>query len=135
MARKKSPNPEALLTCHIQAKVSKDVYNRLQQVRVNTDCQSMGELARRILSREKITYFVKDASLDGPLEELTRIRKELNSIGTNINQITHSFHTTDIPNQKTFHALKVAEQYNKVGDKVDALLTIVSQLTKKWLQK
>lgn len=102
---------------------------------VNSDCQSMGELARRILSKERITYFIKDASMDAPMEELSRIRKELNAIGTNINQITHSFHNTDLANQKTLHALKVAEQYKKVGDKVDQLLAIVSQMAKKWLQK
>jgi hypothetical protein len=135
MARKKSPNPDALLTCHIQAKVSQAVFKRLEQLMVNSDCQSMGELARRILSKERITYFIKDASMDAPMEELSRIRKELNAIGTNINQITHSFHNTDLANQKTLHALKVAEQYKKVGDKVDQLLAIVSQMAKKWLQK
>lgn len=135
MARKKSPNPEALLTHHIQAKVSKDVFNRLEQLMLNSDCQSMGELARRILSKERITYFLKDTSMDATVEELSRIRRELNSIGININQITHSFHTADLPNQKTLYALKVAEQYKKVGDKVDQLLPIVSQLAKKWLQK
>jgi hypothetical protein len=135
MARKKSSTPDALLTCHIQAKVSKEVFKRLEQLMKNSDCQSMGELARRILSKEKITYFHKDASIDATMEELSRIRKELNSIGTNINQITHSFHTADVPNQRTFLALKVAEQYNKVGDKVEQLLKIVSQLAIKWLQK
>ncbi len=73
--------------------------------------------------------------MDAPMEELSSIRKEINSIGVNINQITHSFHNAEAASQKAFHALKVAEQYRKVGDKVDALLAIVSQLSIKWLQK
>jgi hypothetical protein len=135
MARKKATNQTELLTKLVGVRLSENVYARLEKFTQNTDCQTIGELARRILSKEKITYFQKDASMDGTMEELSRIRKELNSIGTNINQITHSFHTADVANQRTFLALKVAEQYNKVGDKVEQLLKIVSQLAIKWLQK
>lgn len=95
----------------------------------------MGEFARRILSRDKITLFHKDASLDGPMEELTSIRKELKAIGVNINQITHSFHIAQNDNQRNYQAMRAAEEYKKVGAKVDQLLNIVSQLSKKWLQK
>jgi hypothetical protein len=56
----------------------------------NSDCHFMGELVRSILSREKITIYQKDVSFDAPMEELIRIRKELNAIGVNINQITHT---------------------------------------------
>ncbi|MBL7872082.1 MAG: plasmid mobilization relaxosome protein MobC [Cyclobacteriaceae bacterium] len=135
MARKKSSDQAELLTKLVGVRLSANVYNRLEKFRQQTDCQSMGELGRRILSKERITYFLKDATMDAPLEELTRIRKELHAIGVNINQITHSFHITDLANQKTIHALKIAEQYKQVGDKVDQLLLIVSQLAKKWLQK
>lgn len=135
MARKKSNHPEELLTCHIQTKVTKEVFNRLDKIRSNSDCRSVGELARRILSKDKIVLFHRDSSMDAQLEELTGIQKELNAIGVNINQITHAFHNTDTTNQKMLNALRVADQYKKVGDKVDKLLIIVSQLAKKWLQK
>ena len=135
MARKKATDQTELLTKLVGVRLSEEVYNRLEKFRKNTNCQTLGELGRRILSKERITYFQKDATMDATAEELSRIRKELNSIGININQITHSFHNADLANQKTLHALKVAEQYKKVGDKVDQLLAIVSQLAKKWLQK
>jgi hypothetical protein len=64
----------------------------------------MAELTRRILSKEKITCYHRDTSLDEPLEELIMIRKELNAIGVNINQITHHFHSIDVPAQKVFQA-------------------------------
>jgi hypothetical protein len=135
MARRKVSDTSKLYTRSIRTRVTEAVYLHLEKFTKNTDCQTIGELTRRILSKEKITYFHKDASMDGTMEELSRIRKELNSIGTNINQITHSFQTADVANQRTFLALKVAEQYNKVGDKVEQLLKIVSQLAIKWLQK
>ena len=46
--------------------------------------------------------------------DLAGIRKELNAIGTNINQITHAFHVVEADSQKVFHALRVAEQYKMV---------------------
>lgn len=135
MGRKRSPYPAKLLTKQVAIRLSQPAYNRLEKFQEQSDCRTVAELGRRILSNEKITCFHKDASMDAPLEELTRIRKELNAMGTNINQITHSFHIADTTNQKVFLALKVAEQYKKVGDKVDRLLVIVSELAKKWLQK
>jgi hypothetical protein len=135
MGRKKAKHREELFTHHIQAKVSEKIYNRLKQMLQNSDCHFMGELVRRILSREKITVYHKDASLDAPMEELIRIRKELNAIGVNINQITHSFHTSDTPGKQVFHSLKIAEEYKKVGEKVDILSKIIFELGQKWLQR
>lgn len=135
MARRKSPFPEQLLIKHIQTKVTEEVYQKLDQLRGKSDCQTIGELARRILSKDKITLFHKDASLNGPMEELTTIRKELNAIGVNINQITHSFHTATNDSQKNYQALRAVEEYKKVGLRVDKLYELISQLAKKWLQK
>jgi hypothetical protein len=135
MPRRKSPYPDQLLTRHIQTKVTEEVYQRLEQLQIKSDCRTIGEFARRILSKDKITLFHKDASMDGPMEELTSIRKELKAIGVNINQITHSFHIAQTDNQKNYQAMRAAEEYKKVGAKVDQLLNIVSQLSKKWLQK
>ncbi|HNP94096.1 MAG TPA: plasmid mobilization relaxosome protein MobC [Cyclobacteriaceae bacterium] len=135
MARRKSRYPEQLLTRHIQTKVTEEAYLRLDQLRAKSDCRTLGELARRILSKEKITLFHKDASLDGPMEELTSIRKELNSIGVNINQITHDFHVSQNDSNKNYQALRAVEEYKKVGLRVDRLLEMVSQLSQKWLLK
>lgn len=115
--------------------MTEEVYKRLDQVKSISDCQTIGELARRILSKEKITTYHRDVSLDAPLEELVKIRKEINAIGVNINQITHQFHLTDDPKQRVFQALKIADEYKKVGARIDRLMTMISYLGRKWLQR
>jgi hypothetical protein len=135
MGRSKAPDSQELLAHHIQARISSKTYHRLSQVLQNSDCQSMGELARKILSREKFTCYYRDTTLDTPIEELISIKKELNAIGVNINQITKCFHKADTSGQKMFHALKVEQQYKLVGEKVDRLLIVVFELSKKWLQE
>lgn len=100
----------------------------------NSNCQTLSELARRILYREEIIWYHKDESLETAALELAGVRKELNAIGKNINQITHRFHIEDSPTQKLVQALKVSKEYEKVGQKVETVLAIASQISKKWLR-
>ena len=67
-----------------------------------------------------------------PTDELIRIRKEINAIGVNINQITEFFHTADSSDQKLFHALKVAETYQQVSDQVNLIWKQVSEMSSRW---
>ena len=135
MGRRKARNPETLFTKHVQAKVTQEVYDRLDGISKSSDCHSIGEVARRILSKEKIVAFTVDRSFDPVVEELCRIRREINSIGVNINQITHAFHADDAPGRRVAEALKIVKHYNEVGDKVAELLGLISQVTKKWSQR
>lgn len=135
MARNKSQDQSSLLSKTIWTRVNVEVYERLSSLVKQSDCHSVGELARRILSKEKIAVYSVDRSMDPFMEELSFIRRELNAIGNNINQITRDFHSTDNATQKAISAIKVADQYKAVGLKVDRLLTIISSLSTKWLQE
>lgn len=119
----------------ITIRVSEPFYQKMEKWLERSNCQSLAELARSIIYKEKIIWYHKNAELDATAIELAGIRKELNAIGKNINQITHYFHGTDIPNRKIFHALKIVDEYKKVGVKVDHLLRMVSEISKAWLQK
>lgn len=123
------------LTRIFSVRVSDRYYKRLEEIRKNSNCQYIGEVARRILYREEIVWYHKDASMDSTVAELTLIRKELNAIGININQITRHFHSSDIPNQKIFHALKIVDEYKKVGQKLEKVMGVTSEITKKWLRR
>lgn len=135
MPRKKSSNPDEVLTHFVRTRVTGKVYKRLDKIRLNSDCHSVGGVARKLLSQEKITLFYKDMTLNAAMEELALIRKELKAIGVNINQITRNFNQDKTETNRTFYALKAADQYKKVDAKVDHLLTLISKLADKWLQK
>jgi hypothetical protein len=122
------------LTRLIGVRVSDTFYSQLEEKRKKTNCQTLSEFARAILYKEKIMFYYTDASLNATAIQLAGIRKELNQIGNNINQITKSFHSADAGSQKMFHALKVSEEYKRVENKVDKLLIMVSEITKRWLQ-
>lgn len=125
---------KAKLVKKVTVRMSESFYNRMEEWLANSNCRSLAELARAILYREQIIWYHKDAKLESTAIELAGIKKELNAIGRNINQITHRFHSTDLPNQKMFHALKISDEYKKVGDKVDKLLVTTAIISKKWLR-
>lgn len=135
MGRKKLLDSDLALNRTLILRVNQSIIKKLETLLTDSDCQSLSDVARRILLEKKITVFHKDISLEAPTLELIQIRKELRAIGVNINQITHSFHTSESANNKMFQALKVAEEYAKVGDKVEELLGVVASIGRKWLQR
>jgi hypothetical protein len=123
-------NTEEPLNHLIGVRVSEAFYNKLEGLRENSNCQTLGEFARMILQKEEIIWYHKDSSSDNVTVELTAIRKELKSIGTNINQVTRYFNGSTIPNQKIFDALKILDEYKKVTSQVDKLLTLLDNILK-----
>jgi len=135
MPRKKSSNPQELLTQFVRTRVTNAVYGRLEKIRKSGDCHTVGEVARKLLSREKITVFYKDMTLNAAMEELALIRKELRSIGININQVTKAFHSDKREAYQIIPIKKLAELCETVEAKTDVLLSLINQLAEKWLPR
>ena len=129
MPRKKEKDRSKLFSRLVGVRVTEKVYKRLMDIQENSNCSTVAEVARKVLSKEKILCYYRDKYLDDTMGELSGICKELRAIGVNINQITRHLNTT----RQTIHILKAADQYKKVGAKVDRLLDIVTELSYKWL--
>lgn len=134
MGRKKAKNQDELLVHLLRVRVSDATMKRLEKLLAESSCRSIGEVGRKLLSRERINCFYRDASLAGPMEELAVIRKELKSIGININQQTRYFNAVKSHAEKEFHADRTLELYQKVDAKMERLFQLISKLAGKWLQ-
>lgn len=134
MTRKKISNREELLSYKVGVRFDEKTYNKLKVWVQQTNASSIGELVRKIVTKEPFTFYTKDSTMEGPTNELIKIRKDLKSIGVNINQITHSYHTAE-ETRKAFHALKIVEQYNEVGNKISLLWKLVTDIQRKWSAK
>ncbi|WP_295719958.1 plasmid mobilization relaxosome protein MobC [Mucilaginibacter sp.] len=135
MPRRKADKPEELLTHNLIVRVTETLFNKLETLCKESGCLSIAEVCRKILSNQKIKIFKEDISMNPVMEELALIRKELKAIGVNINQITRSFNQDRARTHHTYHVLKVAEQYERVDERVEILLAIIAKLADKWLQK
>lgn len=134
MPSKKSKNHAKLLNHPIIARVNEHTYKRLENILIQSNCQSIGEVAKNILSKEKIFMLYRDVTMNAPMDELSSIRKELRSIGININQQIRDFHTAENEAQRSLYFMRTSDLYKAVGEKVERLLNLVTQMSMKWFQ-
>ena len=116
-------------------RLSDSTYRKLDKIRQNSNCQTVPEIIRRIIEKEKIVYYHKNASMDAPMEVLIALQQELKAIGNNINQVTRYFNRSTTDGQRSHHLNVALQDYKQVDVKVGLLLSLISQLAKKWLQK
>lgn len=135
MGRTKKPDQQALLIHRIRTRINDGAMKRLESLLSKSNCRTMAQLVRHVLSNEPIIYYKTDITIEEPVQQLIEIREQLRAIGVNINQITHHFHIADSPEEKVFHALKVSEEYAKVGDKIEVLINMVAEIGRRWLQR
>ncbi|MBB6236768.1 hypothetical protein HDC90_001383 [Pedobacter sp. AK013] len=135
MPRPKIKKEEEKLKHYIRIRVDEQTLKRLNKMQKMSDCKGLSQLARKILMQEPVQIFHRDISMNGPMEELAMIRKEIRSIGININQQTYHFHTSQSKAARMFYVERTKELYEKIEIKIERLLEITDKLAHKWLQK
>ncbi len=132
---KKKIREDELLKHNLIIRINESMYLRLTKLLAESDCQTLAEVARKVLSGQKINCFYKDASMNAPMEEMALIRKELKAIGVNINQQTRYFNACKTDAEKKFHSNQTEVLFTKIEAKVERLFELISKLAERWLQK
>lgn len=135
MTKKRLINRDELLKHKVGVRFDEKTYNKLKSQVQQSNASTVGELVRKMVTGEKVTFFVKDLSMEEPTAELIRIRKEINAIGRNINQLTEAHHTSSITEEKITHMLEVDKLYRQVADKVSEVWKLVSEMSLRWSAK
>jgi hypothetical protein len=131
MTREKSER----LEYKVFTRIGKKKYVQLLSMLNNSDNRTMSALLRGILEHEKITIRTRDTTLDNTMEQLSCIRKELQAIGININQVTRKLHRADFKGDQLSQAQKVLSDFLSTGDKIDSLFELIDNLSGKWLPR
>ena len=127
---------EDKLSYRIHTRITKAKFEELNRLLAKSrGIHSLSELLRSILNNKKIITQSYDTSLDKVMEELSRLRKEIQFIGININQITHKFHREDTAEGRLYRSLEVAKLYQQVEAKVERLLSLITKLSQLWLPR
>lgn len=135
MTKKRLINRDELLKYKVGVRFDENTFNKLKAQVQQSNASTVGELVRKIVTGEKVTFFVKDTSMEEPTAELIRIRKEINAIGRNINQLTEAHHTSNTSDEKITHMLEVDKLYRQVADKVSEVWKLVSEMSLRWSAK
>jgi phosphoribosyl-ATP pyrophosphohydrolase len=134
MARNKEKEEEKLQH-KIQTRINTAKHTELVLLAAKTGNNSLSDLLRDILYHRPLILKTRDATLDHFMPELIRLRKELNHIGVNINQVTHHFNQSDEQTRRLFYAMKVSQRFDVVINKSEEILYVIEKLGERWLQK
>lgn len=134
MTRKKVKD-EVRLERRVTFRLSVLFYEKMKGWLAKSNCRSMGEMARHIICKERIIFYTRDATMDGVAAELAGIKKELRSIGVNVNQVTRYFNSKALPSAKIFEALKILDEYKKVTSRCDLVLSGIDKISNRISKK
>lgn len=132
---RKKLNDNELLKHDIKLRVNQFHFDRLNKLLSSSRYRNMSELLRKIVCEQKITIYTKDESLDITMTELSKIRKELNAIGTNLNQIAKQINSTSDKSKTMLLFLESTDLLKQTQHEMQKLFILISQLGRKWLQE
>src|SRR5690625_4498916 len=127
MGRKRKENDR--LDYRVFTRISKEKYEELTAMLQHSRCKNISELLRHVLENKKIVLEHYDSSLDKVMEQVSGIRKELQAIGININQVTRYFHGAKSAEATLYNAMEIAKLYQQTDLKITELFSIVTQLS------
>ncbi|UPK68039.1 plasmid mobilization relaxosome protein MobC [Chitinophaga filiformis] len=134
MPRKKVPQQEAL-AYDVKTRINQYHFDRLQRLLASSRCKNMSGLLRIIICERPLTVYTKDDSLGTVMEELVKVRKEMNAIGVNINQLARQINAAPDHAGKLLHTLALPSLLQQVSATTQQLIPTIEALAEKWLQK
>ncbi len=105
----------------INIRVNEEEYNKIEKLYKTTTCRAMSEYSRNLLLNKPVTVKYRNRSLDDFLEEIIKLKNELNAIGNNFNQAVKRLHTLEkIPELRSWILINEVDK-NKFIKKVDEI--------------
>ena len=119
----------------IKIRMNEDELKQVKKKQQQTTERSLSEYIRNISMQKPVTVKYRNESADDFLKQMLELKKELNWIGNNFNQVVHKLHILDkIPEFRVWvnhydglHQLLVS--------KVEEIKLKVSKIYEQWLQK
>lgn len=118
----------------IGLRLTPEEYAQIEQKWKNTSCRKLSDYIRRHLFEKPIVTTYRSKSEDDAIEELSRLRTELNHIGNNFNQAVKRLNTLE--NSDQFKDWFTAYELEKrtLSNKVDEIRMHMKKLVERWLQ-
>ncbi|QJB34884.1 plasmid mobilization relaxosome protein MobC [Chitinophaga oryzae] len=116
----------------VPIRISKEKHRELSDLLQHSHCRSMSELLRNIIDNRKIVVEHWDQGSRLLLEELALIRKEIQSIGVNINQATRRVNSEKQPADRISHALDIVRFFHHADERITRLFTLMAKLSERW---
>jgi hypothetical protein len=123
-------NRGKLLQVRLTPKELEKIHNKFSQ----STCRKMSDYVRKVLLDKTITVNRRNQSLDDFMAEMTSLRKELNALGNNYNQLIKRLHSLqDISEIKTWLLLNESTKQILLTN-ITEIKSKINQINNQWLQ-
>ncbi len=118
----------------LHLRLTSSEYETLQKQFGKSTCRKLSDYARKNLLQKPVVLKYRNESLDELMSELILLRKDLNGIGNNFNQVVKKLHTL-VQISEFKHWIMVYEIEKKVlFNSINQIKKHIENLSKKWLQ-
>lgn len=100
----------------------------------NTTCRSVSDYVRRCIFAKPITTITRDASADEAITQISHLNRELNTVGSNFNQLVRKVNATAQAAELKGLLLLFDSQKKAMFSKIDEVKDQLQKLAEKWLQ-
>lgn len=109
-------------------------YDKLQQRFKKTTQRKFSDFARAMLMGKPQIEGYRDLSMDAMMTEFSALRKDLNGIANNVNQVVHKLHVIDDPRQFPAWLKHYESEHLKLLETMESIRLQVNKIAGKWLQ-
>lgn len=119
----------------IKIRMNDEELKQVKKKQQQTTERSLSEYIRNVSMQKPVTVRYRNQSADDFLKQMLELKKELNGIGNNFNQVVHKLHILDkIPEFRVW-VNHYDGLHQSLVSKVEEIKLKVSQLYEQWLQK
>lgn len=109
-------------------------YEQLKRQQNQTSDQKLSEFSRKMLLGKPVRIFTRNRSLDLFMEEMILLRKELNFLGNNFNQVVRKINSLQKPEELNLWLPVSQKLQEKLLEKTETIKTRINQIAEKWWQ-
>ena len=126
--------PKVKKTRLIGLRLSPKEYEKIEQEYRKSTCPNLSEYVRHRLLNKPITVRQRNQSLDDWMEEMIRLRRELNGIGNNFNQAVKKLYS--LQQIAEFQTWLLTWEWDRkiMLNKVDEIKKRIDKMADSWLQ-
>lgn len=121
-------------TKRITLRLTAREYTRIEIKCKSSTCRKLSEYIRLVLFNKPVTVLERNQSLDELMEELIKIRTELNGIGNNFNQTVKKLYTLSQISEFRIWIQQQEQQKELLFGKIEQVKKMISKLADQWLQ-
>lgn len=119
----------------IKIRMNDEELKQVKKKQQQTTERSLSEYIRNVSMQKPVTVKYRNQSADDFLKQMLKLKKELNGIGNNFNQVVHKLHVLDKIPEFRLWVIHYDGLHQSLVSKVEEIKLKVSQLYEQWLQK